>query len=70
MRFATIATTITLVLSVASGLTPTKTVEVHVVKRVEYTVQGLVSELVYHGIFDTLTFFKNVANGGILTQTD
>ena len=50
MRFATIATTITLVLSVASGLTPTKTVEVHVAKRVEYTVQGLVSELVYHGI--------------------
>ncbi|RCK56050.1 hypothetical protein Cantr_05266 [Candida viswanathii] len=70
MKFTVVATTVTLLLSVASGLTPTKSTDVHVDKRVQYTVQGLASELITHGIFDTLTFFRNVAKGGILTQTD
>ncbi|RCK61000.1 hypothetical protein Cantr_08385 [Candida viswanathii] len=70
MKFTVVATTVTLLLSVASGLTPTKSTDVYVDKRVEYTVQGLASELITHGIFDTLTFFRNIARGGILTQTD
>lgn len=70
MKFAIIATTVPLILSIASGLTPTKTEEVQVDKRVQYTIEGLVSELIHHGIFDTLSLFTNLLGGGILTETD
>ncbi|KAG4405470.1 MAG: hypothetical protein M5F18_12310 [Asgard group archaeon] len=71
MRFSTVlASTLMVSAAYSAVVTPTKSQEIQVEKRTQYTVQGLASELITHGIFDTASLFTNILKGGILTQTD
>ncbi|EMG46675.1 hypothetical protein G210_3070 [Candida maltosa Xu316] len=72
MKFGVLFTTASVLMStaVASVVPPTKSQEIVVDKRTQYTIQGLVSELLTHAVFDTASLFTNVLQGGILTQTD
>ena len=40
------------------------------IKRTQYTLQGLVSELLTHAVVDTASLFGHALQGGILTQKE
>ncbi|KAF6070386.1 LicD family protein [Candida albicans] len=46
-----------------SAVVPTKSEEIHVDKRTQYTLQGLVSELLTHAVVDTASLFGHALQG-------
>ncbi|RCK61001.1 hypothetical protein Cantr_08386 [Candida viswanathii] len=71
MKFTSVlASTLMASVAYSAVVAPTKSTAIEVEKRTQYTIQGLASELITHGIFDTASLFTNILKGGILTQTD
>lgn len=68
MKFSTVlASTLMISATYSAIVTPTESQEVHVDKRVQYTIEGFAGELLSHGLFDTLSLFSNLLKGGVLT---
>ena len=67
MKFTNFLASTLMVSAAYSAVVPTKSEEIHVDKRTQYTLQGLVSELLTHAVVDTASLFGHALQGGILT---
>lgn len=70
MKFTNFLASTLMVSAAYSAVVPTKSEEIHVDKRTQYTLQGLVSELLTHAVVDTASLFGHALQGGILTQKE
>ena len=57
MKFTNFLASTLMVSAAYSAVVPTKSEEIHVDKRTQYTLQGLVSELLTHAVVDTASLF-------------
>lgn len=70
MKFTNFLASTLMVSAAYSAVVPTKSEEIELDKRTQYTLPGLVSELLTHAVLDTASLFQHALQGGILTENN